>query len=353
MRRVKIRSLKGSEILAKNIYDSNGRVLLSKGTKMKHSFSSKLETMGIDYIYITDKVSEGIEIEDFVSEKVRKQSIESVKKLSNIMKSEKPEIKEKVISSVQTMIDNVISQREVMINILDLRNKDEYLFYHSVNTCAMSILLGNYLGYNMLELRDLALGAILHDIGKLELDNNIIGKYDFSDDEIKEYNSHPEIGYKFLKKDIELSAVTRIIVLNHHENLDGSGFPLGIKSNKIHRMAKVVRVCNDFDNYTTLRGMNISDTMNDLEKNIGIKYDKDVVKALKSIAAFYPSGSIIELEDNRLAIVINQNIETPNKPIIKIIEKKGEEILPKDEIIDLSKENIGIIRTLEDLNKSK
>lgn len=348
MRRVYVDNLKGTEILAKPIYTSNDMILLSKGIRVKRSYVGKLKEMGIEYIYIEDELSEGIEIEDYIDERTRNLCKLEVKNvLEKYSTSGKVEL-DSIAQVAKNIIDDILLNKDVIVNISDIRREDEYTYAHSVNVCSLSVLTALKSGYTFDKARDLAIGALLHDLGKVLIPDSILNKEDkLSNQEYEILKQHVIHGYEAVKDESWLSAISKVIILTHHERIDGSGYPFGWTGDKIHDSAKIVALCDVFDTMTNKKayrdGYKIYEVIEYLTAMKGKLFDEKIVETFTKYIAVYPSGTGVIINTGDKGIVIKQNNGLPTRPIIRLLTDKNGNTLDKSKEIDLSKENTTFI----------
>ncbi|PKM51106.1 MAG: hypothetical protein CVV02_08125 [Firmicutes bacterium HGW-Firmicutes-7] len=353
MRRVFVDNLKGTEILAKPIYTANDMILLSQGIRVKRSYVGKLKELGIDYIYIEDAISEGIEIEDFIDERTRDLCKKEVKNvLEKFSTSGKVEL-DSIAQVAQNVIEDILSNKEVLVNISDIRREDEYTYSHSVNVCSLSVLTAVKRGYSPEKARDLAIGALLHDLGKVLIPDEILNKEDSLTAQEKEvFKQHVIHGYEAVKDEIWLSAISKVVILTHHERLDGSGYPFGWTGDKIHDSSKIVAICDVFDTMTNRRSnrdaYKIYEVVEYLTAMKGVLFDEEIVNTFTNYIAVYPSGSGVVTNKGDYCIVIKQNKSLPTRPIIRLIKNPDGEPYENMKEIDLAKETtVFIVDTYE------
>ncbi|HWR38452.1 MAG TPA: HD domain-containing phosphohydrolase [Patescibacteria group bacterium] len=321
MRRVGLSCLNGKEQLARAIYDEEGRVLLREGILLTPSFIQRLQALGITAAYIEDEISQGIEINDVVSEETRQESKRAIASTMNRLIRRGDISLQGIVTASQKIIDDILPQKEVMVNLIDIRSTADALFSHSVNVCILAVITAINMGYNIAKMKELATGALLHDIGKTKITReNPPGSNRFSIDRTK-YREHPKLGYDILNKH-SIDAYIKTIVLTHHEHCDGSGFPLGLHKEEIYEMAKIVSICNAFDNI--LHGNQEEyqvppyQVIEFLEASPDI-FDANIIKNLVVNVSVYPSGCKVELNSGELCIVVRQNLGFPSRPVVRVL----------------------------------
>ena len=169
---------------------------------------------------------------DLISEQTRLESVRTVKELFHNLES-KNESTSRASKTVKNLIDEVLSNREILVNFADIRNFDDYTFSHSVQVCVLSIITGISLGLDHIKLKDLATGALIHDIGKPELDRELLNKPgDLTTEEFIEIKRHAERGFEILRANQDISLLSAHIAYQHHERWDGNGYPRGLREQK-------------------------------------------------------------------------------------------------------------------------
>lgn len=355
MRKISINLIKEGMELAKAIYTSDGNVLLSAGMKLKVSYIKRLKELNINYIYIEDKISQDIVIKDIISDELKFEARVAVRKvMDNIKLGDKLSTKS-IRNCVTNIVDELMSKPSLLVNMEDIRSVDDYLFYHSINVSVLSIITGISLGYTKDKLKDLGMGAMLHDIGKVKLPLEILNKpSDLTLEEYEIVKKHTNIGYEMLKESDDISVYSRYIALTHHEKFDGSGYPLGLKSKEIHEFSKIVSIADVYDAMTSDRvykkRMKISEVVEYLIGYGNHHFDYEYVRRFIEHITLYPIGSCILLNTKQKAIVVDINNKFPNRPVIRIItDEKGNKLSSFYEI-DLTKNNsILIADTIEDI----
>ena len=243
MRRVSLDKIRAGAILAKTIITIDGKVLLASGMELTEEYIRKLQANGISEIYIEDEISKDIHVPEVVREEI----VNEAKQMVKVMMT-KPSIKtsidgRQVMEIVDKIISSILANKDIIANLCDIRSVDDYTFSHSVNVCILSLIIGIGLGYNGDKLRELGVGSILHDIGKVMVPNHILKKpYQLTSEEFEEIKKHAYYGYEILKNTNGISMVASYIALGHHERIDGSGYPYQLKEENIHKAARIVAV---------------------------------------------------------------------------------------------------------------
>lgn len=202
-------------------------------------------------------------------------------------------------------------------------------------------------------MESLGVGALLHDIGKILIPSHILNKpTQLSDEEFELVKAHTEYGFDILRRQDQFPSVVAHCAYQHHERIDGSGYPRQLKGNEIHQFGKIIGIADVFDAMTSNRvyrdAMLPHDAMEVLYGGAAIKFDKNMVEQFKKTIALYPNGITVSLSDGRKGIVIRQHPHLFHRPVIRIVEEDGQEVAPYD--IDLSKVLNVMIHDTEQFN---
>ena len=353
MRRIKTEQIKGREILAKDIYSAGGVVLISEGTILKREYVEKLMELKITDVFVEDEISKEIQVQDITEEKIREQCSEKLEDtLERFTYASENDRRE--LSRVATeVMEGVLLQDEVIYTISNVRNQSKSLYEHSLSVAALAVLIAVRAGYTQTETKEIAMGALLHDIGFTNVKEKYQGLILSEQEEKvqKEIKRHVVYGYIEVEQQEWISQVSREIILYHHERLDRSGYPFHMSGEKIKPQVRLVAICDAFDNmvYGNLEERKkVHEALDEILKNSGIKYDAELVKVfLRSVAA-YPTGAMVTMNTGQKAIVLRQNADNPRKPVVRIIEQNGKGEWVRKEDRDLAEELIlFIVDTIE------
>lgn len=339
MRLVSVNMLEDNMILAKDIF-FNEVLVLKEGTRNIHQYSRKLSKMGIHYIYIEDTICNDIKVPDAISNTTR----ELCKKtLANTIKS-LVNHEEKAMDGLNSSIEHIIydiTTQNIKHSLTDIRTIDEYTFSHCTSTAVYALLIGKELNYTKTMLERLAIGMILHDIGKTMLDSKILYKKEqLNHSEIQYVRQHVIKGYNYIKDRKDISEESKRIVLYHHERLDGSGYPDALQGDELDGYLRIAGIADVYDALTSDRcyrkKWKTNKAIKFLLENSDIKFDSELVRVLMKNIAIYPNGSTVRLSNGKIALVKEQNPNMPLRPVIKVFSDQWGHIIPIEEI-DLMK----------------
>ncbi|MBL7049623.1 MAG: DUF3391 domain-containing protein, partial [Nitrospira sp.] len=245
------------------------------------------------------------------------------------------EIADSIIESIITTLNGNSSQTS-LINETENIDNNSISFMHALNVCILSMTIGNELGMKRNEMHMLGLGALLHDIGKLNIPAAVrLKKGKLTMAEISMMKMHPQYGKDMATKVAYFPKNSIDIIYQHHECLDGSGYPQGIKSTNILYMSRIVSAVNEYDNLTNdltpgARNYTPTEVLGHFYKNRQKALSPEVIVSLINTMTVYPPGSIVRLNDGSIGMVIRINHKHRMKPMILVHEP---EVAKEDAII--------------------
>jgi HD-GYP domain-containing protein (c-di-GMP phosphodiesterase class II) len=314
MKYVHIDQIEQGQVLGKTIFSSNGNVLLSAGTQLTVYMISTLRRIGVSHIYIKDPHFDDIQIEDVISEETKRSVIKNMSESFEAIRSGKDFSTRNVSVTIDGLLDEVMRNKEVLVQLTDIRTEDNAKYVHALNVCLMSILIGINMNLNAIQLKELAIGALLHDIGKVGI------KEEDGKDPKKH---HTWRGFEILKNKREFSLLIAHVALQHHEAVDGSGIPRGLEGDKIHLYAKIIAAANTFDNmlYDLSEGRKLlpHEACEKLMTLAGRKLDQHVLVHFLKTISIYPTGSSVKLSNRETGVVVGQHRGLPGRPIVRVV----------------------------------
>lgn len=333
MRLVSLVGCEDGLILAKPIFDENNRVLLNEGTVLSPLFINRLKDKKINHVYVKSEMTEDIAVEDTISPKLRFETTEKLAEVFTDLKQNKTRKNNgvgrvRLIKNLTDVFNEILNEMQNSKHLLNLlthmQTSSGETFEHSINTSLYSISMGKYMGLKEKELQTLGLGALFHDIGK----------FNKSKDEI-EWEKHPEIGFELLRAEREFNLLIAHCAYQHHENVDGTGFPRGLKGNNIHLYAKIVSVAEAFDYLITKKFLLPHEAMEVIVGRTFTRYHKKVVEAFKHAVAIYPIGVTVILNTGETGVVIGHDKQHPQRPKVRIFKDNTGKKLSIGEFYDI------------------
>ncbi|MFC4767372.1 HD-GYP domain-containing protein [Effusibacillus consociatus] len=342
MRYVSIDSVEPGMVLARSIYTSDGLALLNKGVQLTVGMLSTLRRLGVTAIYIQDERFAEVVMEEIVSEQTRREALASLSTTVQCIQAGKHISSKTISETTSNLIDEIMRNQKVLVNLTDIRTKDNAMFMHALQVCTLSTVMGVHLGLPRAQLQELAIGGLLHDIGKCEVPNEQKKEEDDGLEGNKDDSKqHTWRGYKRLRKIKEFSITIPHVALQHHECIDGSGYPRQLKGEDIHRYAKIVAIANFFDNLVAGPGVDGKrmlphEATEFLMGFAGKRFDLETVITFLRCIAIYPNGTSVKLSTGQIGVVVGQHGGLPARPIVRLFQKDWDEHNVRE--IDLAKE---------------
>lgn len=350
--------------LGENIYDTDGKVLLADGIILKKPYIARIKELKVAKVkvYFDERIKQIVDETEFEElpetilpedlalegtmsnldsfdfdgsaiygnnvilnsitiENIVEQSRETVKASFIKFRFEESLNPELLLKAITQIVERILESEDVLIHLVKIRNTDDYLFNHSVNVSVLSIVVGISMGLNREQLITLGMGAILHDIGKLMVPLHILNKPDdLTASEFDEVKKHTLWGFNIAKELKYVNEEIADVILNHHERVDGLGYPYGRKKKDISLYAKIVSVADVFDAITSDRVYRdridpysaVEFIISDTEKS----FDEEVVRIFLKIVGYYPIGLNVVLNNGIHGIIMKKNFK---KPTLKVL----------------------------------
>lgn len=324
MRRISVETIKDGDILARDIYSSSGVILMSEGARLKKEYIPRLLELRIDTVFIYDELIEDNITEDISEEEIKKQCEESVKNtIQKYTYAEKDELKE-IIKVADEIISDIMSQPNIMYNVSCVRKKSNALYLHSLNVAAISTLIALKAKYPKNKAKEIAIGALLHDIGftTVTVDTSDLILEECDEKLRKEVMRHVIYGYTDVEKKDWLSKTAKDIILQHHERMDGSGYPFHMAGDHVKPEVRIVALCDHFDSMVygnLMKRYKVRDAMDYILSQAGVQFDFSLVQLFMESVAAYPVGTTVITNEGDTAVVLRQNYKLPTRPVIRLL----------------------------------
>lgn len=341
MRKVSLDNVKVGNRIALPIFSLNNSVLLARGSELTPEIINNLKQYGITEVYIDDGVSENISVPEFIKKEIIHETKNQIKKIMDNLSIKTSTDGEFILEIVKNLIEEILQSHQVIVNLSDIRSIDDYMFTHSVNVAVFSLVTGITLGLEQDELKNLGIGAILHDVGKVRINDRILKKpTSLTVEEYEEVRKHTVFGYEILGNSENIPSVAREIALYHHERMDGSGYPYKLKGKEIPAEARIVAIADVFDALTTDRiyrkKMHISHVVDYMLSLFGKHFDKKILEAFFRHVTNYPVGTGVVLNTGEKGLVFKYNSYSPNRPVVRILIDSNGQKLSRYRELDLS-----------------
>lgn len=339
MRRIHLDHLQPGMIIARTVVGVDGLALLTKNTRLTEMYIARLKKLGLGSIYIKDAMGD-VEVPEIISEQVRRSLTSTLNNSIKELSSGKTIDMRPLKKSVNLLLDNIISQHDALIQLEEIRTYDDYVFLHSINVAVFAIMTGQTLGYTESQLSELGLGALLHDIGMISIDPAVLYKAGpLTPQENDQIRAHAQIGFNMLRTYRDVSTKSMHIAFQHHERMDGQGYPRGLQGGQILDYARIVSIVDTFDALISDRphrtGRTTTDALTVIRKLAGACFDPEIIEAFAANVALYPMNSLVRLNTGHTAVVAAVNRYRLNSPVIRVIFDSRNNSVPNCEI-DLS-----------------
>lgn len=242
---------------------------------------------------------------------------------------------EKARALVVALADQVITNPDALVWLTHLRNRDEYTATHCINVCILALSFGRDLGLNEQQLHQLGMGALLHDIGKMRVPDEVLNKPGvLTVAELEIMKGHPAHGHAMLVGDHKLDKESLHIVLHHHERLDGKGYPGGLVEMDIPLLTRIASIVDVYDAITSDRcyhdGVAPALALENLFRWSTGNYDVSLLEEFIKCLGIYPIGSVVRLNTDAVGVVVATDEGHRVKPIVLLaIDANGKDYLPR------------------------
>lgn len=279
-------------------------------------------------------------------------SLELMREIDTLIRRKKTVSPVRVRGVMRSMVDNVLSNRQAMLALTGLKSYDEYTFYHSANVALLSLALGSMITQDYRFLSTLGTGALLHDIGKMTVDFEILNKRGaLSAEEWARVREHPVYGAEQAVVVSGLDRFAIVIILEHHMRYDGSGYPQSPSPRRQHLTSRIVAVADAYDAMTSQRSYSAArapeEAMSILTQSAGTALDPVLTRMFVTMLGVYPPRTAVKLSDESTAVVVSPTEGDILRPLVRVIaDSEGTLIDPTD--VDLSvQDELKISRSLD------
>ncbi|ARU31192.1 phosphodiesterase [Sulfuriferula sp. AH1] len=263
------------------------------------------------------------------------------------------------IGEISTLVDEIsqsVSRNSgALLNLVKLKNKDDYTYLHSVAVCALMIALGKQMGMEGDALKSLGMAGLLHDVGKMAVPQDVLNKPGrLTEQEFEIIKTHSTRGWEMLKASSGVDEVALDVCLHHHERVDGTGYPDRLSAPALSMAARMGAVCDVYDAITSNRcyksGWAPAEALRKMAEWQDGHFDQAVFQAFVKTVGIYPVGTLLKLKSGRLAVVTDQSNRSLLKPIVKVFFSSRSNAFIAMELVDMSRTQ-DVIESVEDVAK--
>ncbi len=326
--------LKPGMILAKDIFQYNrsnyDTFLLAKGQILNSTYINKINYHNIEGAYIENDTFSNIRVESYIDDKLKTDSLRLISGAYYEFQISSGKINDNTIKqlseTVSSIVTELLGKDDLTYNIIDFKNFDNYTFQHCLNVAMLSISTGISLNLSESKLNDIGLAGLLHDIGKMLIPIEILNKPSITTkEEFDVIKTHPVNATKKLKDLVPREVLTAIE--DHHERLDGTGYPHKKRGENIGLYARILSISDVYDAMVSDRPYRKSIFPNEVvEYLMGCAYkhfDYNILKHFLKIITAYPVGTFIKLSNEKIAVVIKNHSENILRPLVQIVNIDG------------------------------
>lgn len=350
MQKISTKNLHPGMVLARNIFSADGILLLSADTVLNSTQIERLQQFDLLSVYIKNPLTDHLTDKDMldaipevVREETRMQAVQVVHTAFQNFSANHRLESQPFKDTAEFLMKEVIENPGAMVHLTDIRTCDGYTFGHSVNVCVLSTLTGIQLGYNRFQLKELSLGALLHDAGKMLIAKEILTKAGpLTVNERKSMEHHPTLGFDILRRQGDIPLVSAHVAFQHHEKFNGTGYTRGLKGIHIHEYARIVAIADVYDAITSDRpykeGSLPHQAYEIMLSLANTHFDPTILRTFLNQIAIYPVGSIVRLTTGEIAVVTKVIPGLQTRPALKVIFDASGSKLENGPEIDLAQQ---------------
>jgi len=352
LKQISLTELIPGMILARSILSPKGRVLLAAGVTLTEEYIRKLTILNLDILFIKDQKYADITIPEYLSMETQQRALSILTATMEKINKEGTFSVDAISHVASDIVEELVAQTDVTIHLTGIAVYDDCTLAHSLNCSIYSALLARCSGFTIPQIKVITCGALLHDIGKTGIDKQILNKPgSLTDDEFTIMKEHPVLGFSLLtKKRLELSSLVAHMAWQHHEKIDGSGYPRGLKGDKILNYARLLAITDVYEAITAHRpyrkAMKPEIAYNIILAGLGTSFDEKYGKIFLSKIALYAPGTEVLVNTGERAIVVSVPAQDPQRPQIRLISHPdGTPYAPPKDIKLVENPQISIITT--------
>jgi putative nucleotidyltransferase with HDIG domain len=371
--------------LGKTLYGIRGEVMLARGVRLTPEYIAAIQARGFHSVYVYDGLADDVEPLGIVSDRLRAAAVQNLQTIYEMMASASEAVRDEaaeegahVLTAVPLEITHEVAAQvarldraaealldealntTVLAGITSLKSHDSYTFEHSVDVAFYGVVLGRKLALDRTYLKDLALGCLLHDIGKMYIDERILTKPGkLNDEEFTAIQQHTVLGYQMIRQMPIDSPRPAHIALQHHEHQDASGYPNQLfGNNRVFRtqqerfdsrritllaeLASVADVCSALTSDRPYRSaVPVPEVRRMLRKMAGHHLNREAVEAFTAVVAPYPIGSAVRIAggscDRSLGVVI-RHTKRMERPVVRLLFDGHAKPMPHGSELNLAAE---------------
>lgn len=250
-----------------------------------------------------------------------------------------------VQAAVNPLIEGVFRNQDAVAALLRLKESGEYRYQHGVSMAVWGAILGRHIGLNRRELEKLAVGCAMCDIGMTQLPPELLDQAEnLTEGQVRIIRAHPKMGAELVSMSRNVDIEILGVIENHHERMDGSGYPRGLKGASIPLLARIAGLVDTYDAMITRRPYAAARTSHEATQELldskGRQFQETLVEQFVQAIGLFPTGTMVELNTGEVAIVVSQNATRRLKPELIIVMNAQKERLETTRVVDLANQSI-------------
>lgn len=265
-------------------------------------------------------------------EKQYSQSVNAIKSVMKEVQARPLQAAQEANQLVENIADSIMQQSDLILHLMNDKNSEENIYFHSLNVSVLSMLLAKEAGYSAEEVKTVGVAGLFHDIGQIKIPNAILHKDGpLTKPEQHLLELHPRYGVEFAQKIPDLDKDIIAIIAQHHEYLDGSGYPKQLQGDEIHKLARVVAIANSYDNHCNHlkpeKSLPPSVALSYMFKKQNKQLDASLLALFIKHLGIYPPGTVVKLSNDMIGLVISVNTASILHPCVLLYDPN----IPKNE----------------------
>ncbi len=325
MRQIRLTDVRPGMILARNLFNRKGHILLASGVTLTQEYLHKLRRLKVKNLFIQDPRYDDLNIPEYLPLEIQQRALSILNTTMEKIYNKESFAIDAISNVVSDIVEELILQPSVSIQLTGIAIHDNYTLDHSLNCAIYTALLARSCDFTVSQIKEITCGALLHDVGKMKVDKEIINKPGHLTE--KEFNiikQHPQSGFNLLvKKRWEISCLVAHMAWQHHEKIDGTGYPRGLQGKEILNYSRLLTITDVYEAITGCRpyrkAMNLEEAYHIIHSGLGTTFDEHFGGIFLSKMALYFPGMEITLNTGEKAVVVSLLDSSPRKPIIRLI----------------------------------
>lgn len=336
MRYIASNCLREGMKLARPLY-RNAETMLAADMVLNEGYIASIQRCGFPGVYIYDDLSADLDIHTMISDELRHETAKRLSKIVDLAASESiPSRMPDIGPQVESIVDELFTNKDIMVNMLDLSSHDNYTCSHALNVAVLSLVLAMGLGFTHSEAVALGTGALLHDIGKVFINKAILQKNGpLTEEEMNLVRNHPKDGFDYISRRYSTIPMRHCsAILEHHERYDGTGYPYGKAGTAISLHGRICAVADVYDALVSSRpyrgALPPSECVEYVMGGAETIFDPKVVDVFAQRIAPYPVGTSVVLSNGWVGLVVENYVSYSLRPKLRIYEQEGQRVQPFD-----------------------